>query len=149
MSLNISDFSLFSMEKLQPPWKRSPPLPQQPPFLNIEVLSSPPPPLPRLKIWSEVQPPFQNINYIVRKHWNIRNSRRTLQGVFQKEPITDFKRNRNLKELLGSNCIENGKAKRETNTFTIGKCSPCLSKTSNLCCSQLTTTTLSTNEKKI
>ena len=36
--------------------------------------------------------------------------------------------------------IKNGKVKQAKNTFTIGKCSPCLSKTGNLCCSQLTTT---------
>ena len=51
-----------------------------------------------------------------------------------------FKRNRKLKELTGSNCIENGKVKRAKNTFTIGKLSPCLSKTGNLCYSQLTST---------
>ena len=54
--------------------------------------------------------------------------------------ITAFKRNGNLKELIGSNCIKNGKVKQVKNTFTIGKCSPCLSKTSNLRCSQLTST---------
>ena len=46
-----------------------------------------------------------NISNIVRKHWNILNISRTLQGLFQEEPITTFKRNRNLKELIGSNCI--------------------------------------------
>ena len=53
-----------------------------------------------------------NISNIVRKHWNILNISRTLQGLLQDEPITAFKRNRNLKELIGSNCIENGKVKR-------------------------------------
>ena len=32
----------------------------------------------------------------------------------------------------------NGKVKQAQNTFTIGKCSSCSSKTGNLCCSQLT-----------
>ena len=53
-----------------------------------------------------------NISNIVRKHWNVLNISRTLQGLFQEEPITAFKTNRNLKELIGSNCIENGKVKR-------------------------------------
>ena len=82
-----------------------------------------------------------NISNIVSKHWNILNISRTLQGLFQEEPITVFKRNRNLKELTGSNCIKNGKVKRAKHIFTIGKCSHCLSKTGNLCCSQLTSTT--------
>ena len=70
-----------------------------------------------------------DISKIVRKNWNIS---RTRQELFQEEPITAFKRDRNLKELTGSNCIENGKVKRANNTFTISKCSPCLSKTGSL-----------------
>ena len=44
---------------------------------------------------------------------------RILQGLFQEEPITAFKRNRNLKELIGNNCIENGNVKQAKHTFTI------------------------------
>ena len=47
----------------------------------------------------------------------------------------------NLEELIGSNCIENGKVKRAKHTFTIGRCSLYLSKTVNLCFSQLKLTT--------
>ena len=50
-----------------------------------------------------------NISNIIRKHWNILNIGRTLQWLFQEETITAFKTNRNLKELIVSNCIENGK----------------------------------------
>ena len=70
------------------------------------------------------------------------NISKKLQGLFQEELITAFKRNRNLKELIGSNCMENGKIKQAINTFTIGKCFPCFSKTGNLCCSQLISTTI-------
>ena len=52
MSLNISDFSLFFMWKLQPPpWKKSPPLSRERP-LKVEVLwleAQPPPPSPLQK----------------------------------------------------------------------------------------------------
>ena len=82
-----------------------------------------------------------NISITVWKHWNILNISKTFQGLLQEEPITAFKRNRNLKEIIESNCIENGKVIRAKNTFTVGKCSSCLSKTGNLCCSQLTSTT--------
>ena len=51
-----------------------------------------------------------------------------------------LERNKNLNELIWINCIENGKFKRAKNTFTTGKCFQCLSKTGNLCCSQLTST---------
>ena len=66
---------------------------------------------------------FPKISNIVQKHWNILNISRTLKWLFQEEPITAFKRNRNLKELIGSNCIENGKVKQTKNIFIIGKCS--------------------------
>ena len=92
-----------------------------------------------------------NIGNIVRKHWNILNISRALQDFFQKEPITAFKRNRNLKELIESNCIKDGKVKRAKNSFTIGKCSSYLSKNDNLCCSHLTSTAtfISQQTKKI
>ena len=61
LSLNISDFNLFLMWKLQtPPWKTSPPLSSDPP-LEVEVLSSP----SFLKIWLEAQPP----PYTLQKRW--------------------------------------------------------------------------------
>ena len=65
-----------------------------------------------------------NISNIVRKQWNIIIISRTLQGVFQEELITAFKRNKNLKQLTGSNHLENGKVKQAKNKFTIGKCFP-------------------------
>ena len=88
-----------------------------------------------------------NISNVVRKHWNILNISRTLQGLFQEEPITAFIRNRNLKQLIVSTCIENRKVKRAKNTFTIDKCFPCLSKTGNLCCRQLTSTVTFASEE--
>ena len=81
-----------------------------------------------------------NIGNIVRKHWRIPNISRTLQGLFQEGPITDFKRNRNLNKPTGSDCIENGKVKRAKNTFTTGKYFPCSSKIGGLCCGQVIST---------
>ena len=49
---------------------------------------------------------------------------------------------------MESNCIENGKVKRAKNTFTIGKCCPCLSKIGHFCCSQLTSRTTIISQKK-
>ena len=88
-----------------------------------------------------------NISNIVRKHWSILNISRTIQGLFQEEPITAFTRNKNLKELIGSNCTKNIKVKRAKNTFSRGKLCPCLSKTGNLCCRQLTSTTTFTSQQ--
>ena len=53
LSLNISDFDLFFMWKLQLPLEKvTPPISQQLP-LKVEFLSSP----PILKLWLEAQPP--------------------------------------------------------------------------------------------
>ena len=86
-----------------------------------------------------------NINNIASKRWSVLSISRTLQGLFQEGPITAFKRKWNLKELTWSKCIEDGKVKRAKNTLTTGKRSskhfPCLSKTDNLCCRQLTSIT--------
>ena len=61
-----------------------------------------------------------------------------------------IKKNGNLTELIGNNCIENERVKRAENTVTIGKCSPCISRTGNLYCSQLTSiTTFISKQKKI
>ena len=49
-----------------------------------------------------------------------------------------FKRNRNVKEIIGNNCVENGKVKRAKNTFTIGNAPHVYQ--GDLCCSQLTST---------
>ena len=75
-----------------------------------------------------------NISNNVQNHWSTLYISTTLQGLFQEESVVAFRRKRNLKGLIGSNCIENGKVKRAKNTFTIGTCSPCLSKIGNLCC---------------
>ena len=54
MSLNISDFNFLFFENCYHlPWKKSPPLFQQPPF-KLRSCQSPP---SFLKIWLEVQPP--------------------------------------------------------------------------------------------
>ena len=72
----------------------------------------------------------------------------TLQGLFQKKPIKAFTRNTNVKELIGRNCIKNGKHKQAKSAFTVGNCSQCLSKTGNLDWSQLTSPTAFINQQK-
>ena len=90
-----------------------------------------------------------NISNIVQNNWNILNISTTLTGLLQEEPNRAFKRNRSLKELIGSNCNKNGKVKGVKNTFAIGKCSPFLSKTGDLWWSQLTSgTTLISQQTK-
>jgi len=62
-------------------------------------------------------------------------------------PVLAFKRNVNLKQLIGSNVIENNKVMRKSKTNKIGKCQPCFSSTKNLCCNHVcNTTTFKSNQ---
>ena len=55
---------------------------------------------------------FLNISKIFRKKLNILSVNISLRKVFQNEPITAFKRNKNLREFIGSNKIESNIVKR-------------------------------------
>ena len=63
--------------------------------------------------------------------------------MFNCQPITSFRRNKSLKELIGSNKIEKNKVKKgKMQKLKPGKCSPCLTNLRSLCCKQVRKTTL-------
>ena len=74
-----------------------------------------------------------NIGKVVRKHWNILSINKAFKEIFQNEPVTVFKRNKNFKELIGSNRIEHNKAKKHDNIMKKHKCSPCSANNRTLC----------------
>ena len=49
---------------------------------------------------------------VVRKHWNILSINKFFKEIFQNEPVIAFKRNKNLKEVIGSNKSEYNKVKK-------------------------------------
>ena len=51
--------------------------------------------------------------------------KKTFKEIFQNEPVTAFKRNKNLKKLISSNKIEHNKVKKHNNIMKKGKCSLC------------------------
>ena len=53
-----------------------------------------------------------SLTAVVCKNWNILQTNKTLRELFQKHPITAFKRNKNLKEIIGSTHIKNDKTKK-------------------------------------
>ena len=53
-----------------------------------------------------------NTTKVVRKHWNILSINKALDEIFQNEPVAAFRRNKNLKKLIGSNKIEHSKVKK-------------------------------------
>ena len=59
-----------------------------------------------------------NISKVIRKQWNLPAINESLKEIFNCQPITALRRNKNLKELIGSNKIEKNKIKKKTNTET-------------------------------
>ena len=53
-----------------------------------------------------------NISKVIRKHWNLLAINESLKEIFNCQPIAAFRRNKNLKELIGSNKIEKNKVKK-------------------------------------
>ena len=78
-----------------------------------------------------------NISKVVRKHWNILFMNKTFKEIFQNELVTAFRRNKNLKEIIGSNKIEHNKVKKHNNITKKGKCSPCSANNTTLSCQQV------------
>ena len=81
-----------------------------------------------------------NLAAVVRKSWNILQTNKSLRELFQEQPITAFKRNKNLKEIIGGTLIENGKVKKFSISSRTGKFTPCLPGARTLCCNQVLTT---------
>ena len=52
------------------------------------------------------------------KNWNLPAINESLKEIFNFQPITSFRRNKNLKELMGSNENEKNKGKKKTNAET-------------------------------
>ena len=74
------------------------------------------------------------IKSIVDKHWHVLQVNPELKERFQSSPIIVFRKNKNLKQIIGSNTIEHDKKLIRSNNKVNGKSSPCLSNTRTLCC---------------
>ena len=81
------------------------------------------------------------IKLIVDKHWHVLQVNPELKEIFQSSPIIAFHKNKNLKQIIGSNTIEHNKKLIRSNNKVNGKSSPCLSNTRTLCCKQVVSTT--------
>ena len=60
-----------------------------------------------------------------------------LKKLFENKSLLAFRKNKNLRQLIGGNTIEKNKKLLTTNKFTNGKCSPCFSNSRTLCCKQV------------
>ena len=75
------------------------------------------------------------------KHWHVLQVNPELKERFQSSPIIAFCKNKNLKQIIGSNTIEHNKKLIRSNKKVNCKSSPCLSNTRALCCKQVVSIT--------
>ena len=76
------------------------------------------------------------IRMAIEKNWGILQTNKRQAEIFADKPIIAFRRNRNLKDLLGGAKLVNNK-KIVKNDMRQGQCSPCLSQIGNICCKQI------------
>ena len=74
------------------------------------------------------------IKSIVDNNWHVLQVNPELKERFQSSPIKAFRKNKNLRQIIGSNTIEHNKKLIRSNNKVNGKSSPCLSNTRTLCC---------------
>ena len=82
-----------------------------------------------------------NIKQAINKHWNILQINQQLQPIFNEKPIIAFRRNKNLRDILGQKTITQGRVQRKVSIKeTKGWCRPCNSRNFNQCCRQIRNT---------
>ena len=71
------------------------------------------------------------------KHWHLQHINPNLAEIFQNPSILAFRQNKNLRNIIVTKLIENGKVKRKFTNKMLGKCTPCLVNNRTLCCKQV------------
>ena len=87
-----------------------------------------------------------NIKEIINKHWHILNINSSFKEIFNSSQLMiAFRKNTSLKQLIGTNTIENNqKFLTPSQTTTAGQCTPCYTSWL-LCCQQVLKTTTFTS----
>ena len=68
---------------------------------------------PRIPLVLKFKRTLPNIKKIIDEHWHLLQINPKLKNTFQANPIIAYKRNKNLKEIIGSNKILNNKVIRK------------------------------------
>ena len=76
------------------------------------------------------------IKEIVMKHWHLLHINPNVTEIFQNPPILAFCRNKNLRDIIGTKLIANGKIKRKFTSKIQVKYTSCLANNRTLCCKQ-------------
>ena len=73
---------------------------------------------------------------IIDKNWHILQIEPKLKEIFAEPPILAFKRNKNLRDIIGVNKVFDNKKILNVKKFNKGKSQPCFTRSINLCCKQ-------------
>ena len=79
--------------------------------------------------------------------WNTLMVNPEIAECFPEKPIICYRRNRNLKDLIGQTRLSNGKVVKKQEP-KIGKCSPCLGRSDTKCCQHIVSTSEFRNRSK-
>ena len=93
--------------------------------------------LTRIPLVLTYNPTLPPIMESIKKHWHILQSDTSLREIFKELPITSYRRNENIGDILVSNTLRNNQVIRRTSTKKQGKCHPCLTRRNNLCCKHI------------
>ena len=81
-----------------------------------------------------------NIKGTMDKHWHLLQTNHKIAPAFKEKPLVAFKRNKNLKDLIGQTHLSKNKKVINKKQTKHGACSPCFSRANNQCCKQVIST---------
>ena len=85
--------------------------------------------------YNQTLPNFRNI---LSNIWSLLKISNRLKHVFQEQPITAYRRNKNLRNMMGDTTIENNKVVRKQKpVLKNGYCKSCFSKRNKPFCKQV------------
>ena len=95
--------------------------------------------IPIITTYNKTSP---NLNNILHKHWHILQINEKFKSTCNVKPMTCYRRNKNLRDLIDGNFISNNKVIRKKSRTVLkpGHCSPCNSRRNNICCRQVLAT---------
>ena len=86
-----------------------------------------------------------NIRQCFDENWPLLSINPVISKVFKEKPVVAYRRNDNLRKLIGQNKLSGDKKVVLRTHQKIGRCQPCRSKVGNLCCKQVKNTSTFSN----
>ena len=85
-----------------------------------------------------------DLKSILEETWGHLQINPTVKAKFVNKPIVCYKRNRNLRDILGQTKISKNRVVRKKATMR-GRCAPCLGRSDAMCCNHVISTSFFTN----